>query len=269
MLAPKKQAQIGIIGGSGFYSLLSDSSPIKVETPFGPPSDKVALGKIAGKKVAFLSRHGRTHDFPPHKINYRANIWALKSLGVERIITVTACGSLQRRIKPGDFVILDQFVDRTRGREDTFYDGPLSTHVSLAYPYCRQIAKIVYRQGRRLKLRIHPTGTMVVIQGPRFSTAAESEFFTKMGWEVVNMTSYPEVVLARELEICYGAIAICTDWDAGLVVQKRVKPVTANEIVKVFKNNVVLAKKLIKQIIKNLPDKRECVCSEALKGARL
>ena len=268
MLAQKKQAQIGVIGGSGFYSLLSDSSEIKVETPFGPPSDKVAIGKISGKQVAFLSRHGTTHDFPPHKINYRANIWALKSLGVERILAVTACGSLQRRIRPGDFVVLDQFVDRTRGRLDTFYDGPFATHVSLAYPYCSQTNKLAFKQGKKLGIKIHPKGTMVVIQGPRFSTAAESEFFTKMGWDAVNMTQYPEVVLAKEAEICYCAIAISTDWDVGLVVQKKVKPVSAEKIKEVFKKNIEKAKKLMIEIIKALPEKRSCICSEALKGAR-
>jgi 5'-methylthioadenosine phosphorylase len=211
------QAEIGIIGGSGFYDLAIGLEEIKVETPYGPPSDKIALGRIAGKRVAFLPRHGKTHDIPPHKINYRANIWALKSLGVTRILTSHAVGSLQKKIRPGDFIILDQFIDRTAGRIDTFYDGQIATHVSTAFPYCPQLRKLALKEAKNLRLPVHERGTVVVIQGPRFSTAAESAWFTKMGWDVVNMTEYPEIALAREKEICYCAIAVATDYDAGLV----------------------------------------------------
>jgi len=264
----KKVAEIGIIGGSGFYDLAGRLKEIKVETPYGPPSDKIALGKIAGREVAFLPRHGKGHTIPPHKINYRANIWALKELGVRRILTSHAVGSLQKEIKPGDFVILDQFVDRTRGRVDTFYDGPIVTHISTAFPYCPQLQELAVKTARALKIAVHEKGTVVVIQGPRFSTAAESAWFTKMGWEVVNMTEYPEVVLAREKEICYCAIAVVTDYDTGLVVEGKVTPVSAQEVIANFGKNINKAKKLILAMIKNWLEKTTCKCQEALKTAR-
>lgn len=187
----EQQAKIGIIGGSGFYDLASNLTEIKVDTPYGATSDKIALGNIQGRKVAFLPRHNKSHDIPPHLINYRANIWALHSLGVERIITSHAVGSLQKNYKPGDFVILDQFVDRTKGRIDTFYDGSIVTHVSTAFPYCPQIRKLVISKARQMNLNFHENGTVVIVQGPRFSTAAESLWFTRMGWHTVNMTGIP------------------------------------------------------------------------------
>lgn len=215
------KVEIGVLGGSGFYSLTKNAREIKVETPYGSPSGKIFLGEIHSRKIAFIPRHSQTHDLPPHKIPYRANIYALKSLGVERIITVTAAGSLQPNIKPGDFVVLDQFIDRTKNREDTIFSGPITTHVSTAYPYCPQLSKLAFKCGKRLGIEIHPKGTVVVIQGPRFSTRAESEWFTKMGWHVVNMTQYPEVVLAREMELCYAAISLITDYDVGIVAKKK------------------------------------------------
>ena len=262
------EAEIGIIGGSGFYDLAKDLKEIKVGTPYGPPSDKIALGNIAGRKVAFLPRHSKTHDLPPHQINYRANIWALKELGVSRIITSHAVGSLQKEIKPGDFIILDQFIDRTKDRIDTFYDGQLSTHISTAFPYCPQLRKLAINEAKKLKLPIHEKGTVVVIQGPRFSTAAESAWFTQMGWDVVNMTEYPEIALAREKEICYCAVAISTDYDVGLVVKGGVEPVSAQMAIKVFKSNINKVKKLILTMIKNWPKKVTCDCQKALEDAR-
>lgn len=262
------QAEIGIIGGSGFYDLASGLKEIKVETPYGPPSDKISLGKIAGSRVAFLPRHSKTHDVPPHQINYRANIWALKSLGISRIITSHAVGSLQKEIKPGDFIVLDQFIDRTKGRIDTFYDGQIATHVSAAFPYCPQLRKLAIKSAKKFGVKLHEKGTVVVIQGPRFSTAAESAWFTKMGWEVINMTEYPEIVLAKEKEICYCAIAIVTDYDVGLAAVGEVKPVSVKEIVVEFQKNITLAKKIILAMIKNWPGKTTCSCQEALKGAR-
>jgi 5'-methylthioadenosine phosphorylase len=262
------QADIGIIGGSGFYDLVPSLKEVKIETPYGPPSDKIALGKIGKLKLAFLPRHGKGHEVPPHQINYRANVWALKSLGVSRIITSHAVGSLQKEIKPGDFVVLDQFVDRTKGRVDTFYDGPIATHVSTAFPYCPQLRKLANQTCRELKYDHHPKGTVVVIQGPRFSTAAESAWFTSMGWEVINMTEYPEITLAKEKEICYGALAVVTDYDAGLIAAGEVKPVSTEEIIKVFKKNVSKAKKLILRMLKNWPGRTTCDCQESLSGAR-
>lgn len=268
----RTQADIGIIGGSGFYSLAKSLKEIKVETPYGSASEKISLGRISGKKVAFLPRHNKSHDLPPHQINYRANIWALKELGVSQIMTSHAVGSLQSEIKPGDFVILDQFVDRTKGRIDTFFDGQLSTHISTAFPYCPQLRKLainICKNNRDLKVKVHDRGTVVVIQGPRFSTAAESAWFTKMGWDVVNMTEYPEIVLAKEKEICYLAIAIATDYDAGIVAEEGIKPVSADEVVKVFNKNINIAKKIMLQMIKNWPKRISCNCQQSLKGARL
>ena len=262
------QAEIGIIGGSGFYDLATSLREIKIETPYGLPSDKIALGKVKNKKVAFLPRHHKDHNIPPHQINYRANIYALKSLGVSRIITSHAAGSLQEDIKPGDFIILDQFIDRTKGRIDTFYDGPLATHISSAFPYCPQLRKLAIRVGEEMKLPLHKTGTVVIIQGPRFSTAAESIWFTKMGWDVVNMTEYPEVVLARELEMCYCAIAIATDYDAGVLLEEKIKPVSTKEIVDNFGKNINKTKKLVLKMVENWPKKATCDCQRSLKGAR-
>ena len=168
------KVEIGILGGSGFYDLAKNLKNIKIETPYGPPSDKLRIGKISGKTVAFLPRHSKNHDIPPHKINYKANIWALKSLGVNHIMTVTAVGSLQEKYKPGSFVVVDQFIDRTGRRDDTYFDGPIVTHVSTASPYCSKIGDVIVEQGKALKFDIHSGGTVVVIDGPRFSTTAES-----------------------------------------------------------------------------------------------
>jgi 5'-methylthioadenosine phosphorylase len=263
------KADIGIIGGSGFYDLATSLEEIKLETPYGPPSDKIALGKVAGQKVAFLPRHGKSHDIPPHKINYRANLWALKSLGVSRILTSHAAGSLQKKIKPGDFVIVDQFVDRTWGRADTFYDGQLVTHVSTAFPYCPQLRNLAIKEAKKMKLPLHEKGTIVVIQGPRFSTAAESIWFTKMGWDLVNMTEYPEVALARELEMCFCAIALSTDYDSGLVVGGKVKPVSTKDFLKVFAENINKIKKLMLKMVENWPKEVTCECQQALAKARV
>lgn len=261
-------AKIGIIGGSGFYDLAENLKEVKVETPYGPASDKLAIGEIHGKKVAFLPRHSRTHDIPPHLINYRANIWGLYSLGVKEIITAHACGSLQKNIKPGDISVLDQFVDRTSGRKDTFFDGPVATHVSSAFPYCERLRKYAIKTGRKLKYEIHPKGTIVVIQGPRFSTAAESLWFSKMGWDVVNMTQYPEVVLARELQICYTALAFTTDYDCGVVTVNKIKPVSASEVGRVFGQNINKAKRIFMEMLKTWPGRVGCECHKALEEAR-
>lgn len=262
------EAEIGIIGGSGFYDLASGLKEIKVETPYGLPSDKIVLGKIAGRKVAFLPRHGKRHQFPPHKIPYKANLFAFKKLGITRVIAPCAAGSLQPSIKPGDFVILDQFFDRTKGREDTYYHGPEVTHIAGASPYCPQLRGIAFQAAKELKIPVHEKGAVVVINGPRFSTISESKFFTKQGWEVINMTQYPEVILARELEMCYVGTALITDWDVGLVSAKRIKPVEFREVIKVFNQNVEKARKLVFEIIKDIPKRRSCPCRRALEGAR-
>jgi len=263
-----QEAEIGVIGGSGFYQLAEgDIHFIKVETPYGAPSDKIALAEIAGKKVAFLPRHGATHSLPPHKVPYRANLWALHSLGVRRIIAPSAVGSLQANIHPGDFVINDQFVDRTTGRQDTFYDGPIATHVSTADPYCPQLRQLAIDAANQNSITVHERGTCVVIQGPRFSTKAESRWFTQMGWDVVTMTQYPEVTLARELALCYINISMVTDYDAGLVGD--MGHVETTDVLKLLGQNTANAKLVIETLIRSLPDQRECPCSDALKFAKM
>lgn len=263
----EKRAEIAVIGGTGFYKFLENVEEVKVDTPYGAPSDLISLGTLGGKAVAFLPRHGRFHQFPPHMVNYRANIWALKELGVKRIIGPCAVGSLQPDVAPGDFVICDQFVDRTSGRKDTFYDGPRAIHVSTAEPYCPEMRAVALKAAADLGLKVHDSGTMVVIQGPRFSTKAESRWFSSMGWKVINMTGYPEVVLARELGICYLNISLVTDYDAGLEGRPDVKHVTADEVVRVFNENLGLLKDLITLIISKLPEERHCGCEEELRKA--
>lgn len=258
-----KKADIGIFGGSGFYSLIDGVEEITVSTPYGETSDKIALAKLNDKTIAFLPRHGKKHQFPPHKIPYRANIYAMKELGVEQIIAPTAAGSLKPEIKPGSFVVCDQFVDRTWGREDTYYEGPVVKHIGVAYPYCLRLRKTVYEVGVEQEISIHKQGTVVVIQGPRFSTYAESRWFSLMNWDVINMTQYPEVVLARELGICYANIALITDYDAGLEGREDVIPVTEEEVYRVFAENNEKVKKLIFGMIEKLPAKIVCGCCNA------
>ena len=261
-------AEIGIFGGSGFYEFAEgDVEEIKVETPYGPPSDQVALMTVAGRRVAFLPRHGKHHSLPPHKVPYKANLWALKSLGVSRILAPSAVGSLQAHIAPGHFVINDQFVDRTSGRPDTFYDGPVATHVSSAEPYCPQLRALAIEAAKQQGVPVHETGTSVVIQGPRFSSQAESRWFTRMGWDIVTMTQYPEVILARELALCYVTISLVTDYDAGTVVNA--KAVQTHDILQVLAQNTANVKKVLKTMLEQMPADRACPCADALKYARM
>ena len=266
----EKKADIGVFGGSGFYSFLDNVEEVTVETPYGAPSDKIALATIGNKKVAFLPRHGKDHRLPPHMINYRANLWAMKELGVCRIIAPTASGSLQANIKPGEFVICDQFVDRTNARKDTFYDGPITTHIGSAEPYCPELRQVALEVGKEQGIPIHGKGTVVVIQGPRFSTRAESRWFSSMGWEVINMTQYPEVMLARELGICYVNIALITDYDAGLEGHPEVKPVTHEAVIKIFNENNDKIKKMLYSMIERMPLENKCdFCAAELKASRM
>jgi len=261
----QERAEIGVFGGSGFYSLLENAREVWIETPYGMPSDRVALGEIAGKRVAFLARHGKDHRYPPQSINYRANLWAMKELGVTRIVGPTACGSLKTDVAPGDMVVADQVVDRTTGRKDTFYDGPITTHVSFADPYCPQLRPIAVQALRSLGVKTHDGGTVVVIQGPRFSTRAESKWFQNAGWEVINMTQYPECYLARELEICYVNISLITDYDVGL---PGAEPVTHEHVLEVFASNNDRVKNAIFKIVEAMPADRTCDCGNALASAR-
>lgn len=257
-------AEIGVIGGSGFYELLPDAQEIEVATPWGVPTSPITVGNVAGRTVAFLARHGRGHTVPPHMVNYRANLWALKSLGVRQLIGPTASGSLCPEIAPGHFVICDQLVDRTSGRKDTFYDGSPVTHISSADPYCPEMRSVVIEQAGKMGLTFHPEGTVVVIQGPRFSTKAESKWFSSMGWNVVNMTQYPEAVLARELELCYVNISVITDYDCGVTGGRSV---TSDEMLAVFAEKNMQLKELVLAAVPALPHERHCPCANALAEA--
>lgn len=268
-MAETHRAEVGVFGGSGFYAFLDDVREVKIETPYGPPSDKIALAEVGGKRVAFLPRHGRDHSLPPHAINYRANVWAMKSLGVTDIIGPNACGSLQTHVKPGHFVVCDQFVDRTTGRRDTFYDGPVTTHVSAADPYCPVLRAHAIRVCREQGVTVHAAGTVVVIQGPRFSTKAESRWFTAMGWEVINMTQYPECYLARELEMSYVNLSVITDYDAGLIGESpEIRPVTNDEVLAVFTANIGVLKRVLFALIETLPDTSQSPARNHLARAR-
>jgi 5'-methylthioadenosine phosphorylase len=258
-------AQIGVFGGSGFYAFLDQTETVDIDTPYGKPSAPPVIGEVGGVRVAFIPRHGLHHEFPPHKVPYRANVWAMKELGVSRVLGPNACGSLQAGVKPGDFVICDQLVDRTRDRENTFYDGPITTHISFADPYCEVMRGVIVQRGRELDIPLHERGTVVVIEGPRFSTRAESAWFAGAGWEVINMTQYPEAILAREQELCYANISLITDYDVGV---EGVPPVSHEEVVRVFTQNNDTLRDLLFSVIPTLPAERSCVCASALAGAR-
>lgn len=259
--------QIGVFGGSGFYSLIEKEAEIKVDTPFGQPSDRITIGSIKGVRTAFMPRHGANHQYPPHMINYRANLWSMKKLGVKRVIAPGACGSLNQKMKPGDFVFCDQFIDKTYGRASTFYDGPVAVHISTDEPYCRELRGLGSKTAQKLGISYHDAGTAVIIQGPRFSTKAESQLNMKSGWHVVNMTQYPEVVLARELKMCYLNISLITDWDAGFADVEGIEPVTGEEIGRVFKENNEKMIEILFNLVPMIPEKQSCDCATSLEKA--
>ena len=261
------RAEVGVFGGSGFYSFLEGVEQVEVDTPYGSPSAPLSVGEIAGTPVAFLPRHGSKHQLPPHRVPYRANAWAMKELGVKRIVGPCAAGSLKAEVKPGHFVICDQLVDRTWGRDDTFYDGPETTHIGFADPYCPEMRETAIAQGRDQDIDLHEKGTVVAVQGPRFSSRAESAFYQAQGWEVINMTQYPEAALARELEICYLNISLITDYDVG-VEGEDVESVSHEMVIKVFEQNLSKLRDLLFRIVPALPKERACPCATALEGAR-
>jgi 5'-methylthioadenosine phosphorylase len=209
-------AELAVIGGSGFYSWVEGAREVAPHTPYGPPSAPIRVGEVGGRRVAFLPRHGRDHEWPPHRVPYRANLWALRELGVRRVIGPCAVGSLRPDVHPGDVVVPDQLVDRTSGRPDTFLDGPAVGHTSFADPYCPELAGVLAGAAEAAGCPVVRGATVVVIQGPRFSTRAESRWFRAAGWDVVGMTQYPEAYLARELGLCYAAMALVTDYDTGV-----------------------------------------------------
>lgn len=267
---PGIKAEIGIIGGSGLYDpgIVESPQEIKVYTPYGEPSDYIIVGTVRGRRVAFLPRHGRGHRIPPHRINYRANIWALKSLGVKWIVSVSAVGSLREDYRPGDMVVPDQFIDMTKKREYTFFDGPVVAHVSMADPFCEQLRQEIITVGKELGFRIHERGTYICIEGPRFSTRAESRIWKDVfKADIIGMTLVPEVNLACEAQICYATIALVTDYDVWAD-----KPVTAEEVTRVMKDNTERARRLLYELIPRLPeapDPARCSCCRSLETALL
>jgi 5'-methylthioadenosine phosphorylase len=228
---------IGIIGGSGLYELFDPERSVEPETPYGPASAPIALGSVAGRPVAFLPRHGTAHELPPHRVPYRANLWALRSVGVTRIVAPYAVGSLRAGLGPGTFVLPDQFVDRTSGREHTYFDGPDVRHVSAADPYCADLRATLLAAGSELGLPMHDGGTVVVVEGPRFSTRAESAWYRSLGWDIINMTAYPEGWLARELGLCFANLSLVTDFDVGVEGEAHAA-VTAEAVLATFSANI-------------------------------
>ena len=260
------KADIGIIGGSGFYSLLENAKEIDVETDYGKPSGRISIGRINGRGVAFLPRHGSRHSIPPHKVPYRANIQALYDLGIRRIIATNATGSLNPKFRVGQIVAFDQFANFTNGRIDTFFDDSVA-HVGMAEPYCNELRSIATKAARGKSLAYRDRGSVLVVNGPRFSTRAESLFFSRQGFDLINMTQYPEAALARERCMCYLALGIVTDYDVGLVGRKEIKPVSHSEVVATFAKNIGNVKWLVGEMVKNIPEARKCSCARALEGA--
>jgi 5'-methylthioadenosine phosphorylase len=267
------RAEIGVIGGSGFYTFLTDPEHVRVETPFGEPSDDVVIGEIEGRRVAFLARHGQGHRFPPHRVNYRANLWALRSVGVRQVLAPCAVGSLKPEHGPGTIVVPDQVVDRTgSGRDHTVYDsiGPV-VHVGFADPYCPRGRKAVLAAGQAAGTTMVDGGTMVVINGPRFSSRAESVWHQQAGWAVVGMTGMPEASIARELAMCFTTIALVTDHDAGV---EGGESVTHEEVLKVFARSLDGLKAVLRSAIGAMPAAEDdvsagCACRRSLDGLRL
>ena len=258
------QAEIGIIGGTGLYDpkLLKNVDEITLDTPYGAPSDTITIGELAGRRVAFLPRHGKKHSIRPTDVNSRANIFALKKLGVQRVLAPSTVGSLKEEYKPGDIVFVDQFIDRTTKREQSFYAGKQVCHISVADPMCPEVRRTLIGVAKDLGFSAHSTGTYVCIEGPRFSTKAESRMYKTWGADVVGMTLVPECVLAREAELCYAMMSMVTDYDVW-----KDQPVCVDDIVRTMKGNIENVKRLIAEAVTRLPKERCCKCGSALKGA--
>jgi 5'-methylthioadenosine phosphorylase len=262
------RAEVGVIGGSGLYSLLEAAETVGVDTPFGPPSDPLTIGEVGGRRVAFLPRHGRDHRFPPHRVNYRANLWALRAVGARQVLGPCAVGSLKAEHGAGTVVVPDQIVDRTWGRAHTFYDAiGHVVHVGFADPYCPNGRRATVRAARARDLDPVDGGTLVVVNGPRFSTRAESRWHQSQGWTVVGMTGSTEAALAREIALCYTAIALVTDLDAGL---EQGEGVTHDQVLRVFAENMENVRALLLDVVAGLPDAgADCSCRHALDGLTL
>ncbi|NJC71601.1 S-methyl-5'-thioadenosine phosphorylase [Planosporangium thailandense] len=257
--------EIAVIGGSGLYALLDDAEEYAVDTPYGSPSDPITVATVAGRRVAFLPRHGRDHRFPPHRIPYRANLWALRALGASQVIAPCAVGGLRPELGAGSFVVPDQLIDRTSGRPQTFYDEG-AVHVNFANPYCPVGRRTAIERARARGIEITDGGTMVVVEGPRFSTRAESRWYASIGGTIINMTGHPEAVLARELALCYTAVALVTDLDAGVEGEDGV---TQEEVFRVFGENTERMRGLLLDVVGALPTDGDCSCRHALDGLDL
>jgi 5'-methylthioadenosine phosphorylase len=264
--AKSPRASIGIIGGSGLYSMagLTDTNEIRVKTPFGDPSDALVLGTLEGKRVAFLARHGRGHRFLPSEINFRANIYAMKELGAERIISISAVGSLQEDLRPGEFLVPDQFFDRTKGRISTFFGGGLVAHVGFDKPTCREVSGVLADASEHHGVKVHRRGTYVCMEGPQFSTLAEAHVHRQLRFEVIGMTNVTEAKLAREAELCYATIAMITDYDCW---HPDHESVTGAQIIATLNQNADNAQRVLRQAVRTMPSERHCKCGSALQHA--
>jgi len=258
------QAEIGIFGGTGIYDsgLLQDAKEVSIDTPYGKPSDTITLGTFKERKIAFMPRHGKKHTIPPHMINFKANIFAFKELGVKRIIAPSAVGSLKKEIAPGHFALPSQFLDFTKSRDGTFSENGRVIHISVAEPFCPELKDVILNAAKNQNLSIHRDCTYVCIEGPRFSTKAESKFFRSTGADIIGMTLVPECQLAREAQICYASISTVTDYDVWSD-----KPVTAKEVLETLSKNVTTTKKLLAFLIERIPKTRGCSCEKALSEA--
>lgn len=260
------QAAVGVIGGSGLYEMegLRSVREIRVRTPFGSPSDAIIVGEIGGVRVAFLSRHGRGHRLNPGEINYRANIYALKSLGVSRVISVSAVGSMKESIKPGDVVCPDQFIDLTKRRASTFFEGGMVAHVAFGEPVCAGLVETLASSGPRLGATLHRGGAYLCIEGPQFSTKGESRLYRQWGVDVIGMTNMPEAKLAREAELCYATMALATDYDCWHETEEAV---TVEAILDTLHRNVALAKRILQAVLPSVAGMQDCACHQALTHA--
>ena len=266
LVSDDRAAPLAVIGGSGIYRFLDEVTEVEVDTPWGPPSAPVSIGRLGDRTVAFLPRHGAGHHLAPHRVPYRANLWALREVGARRVYAPCASGSLRPDLAPGEFVVCDQLVDRTSGRADTYFDGDVVNHVSFAEPYCPELRRVVLEAGAQAQTTVHDGGTVVVIQGPRFSTRAESQWFRANGWDVVNMTQYPEALLARELGLCYAGIALVTDWDAGVEGDPSLSAVTQTDVFAVMEANAHHVRSLLFAALARVELEPGCGCRAATNG---
>jgi len=262
------EKMIGVIGGTGLYEIdgLTDLEEIKVATPFGEPSDTYFVGNLEGVQVVFLSRHGRGHRIAPHQLNYRANIYGFKKLGVERLISVSAVGSMRKEIAPGHVVIPDQLFDRTRSRKSTFYEDGMVAHVQFADPYCEKLSEVLYNAADQVGATVFRGGTLIVINGPQFSTRGESNIYRQWGVDIIGMTALPEAKLAREAEICYATLALTTDYDCW---HEEEEDVSIESVIQILRQNSDTAKSILKKAVLQIGKERDCACSNALEYATM